>query len=84
MIQTEVEENRDILLAKEIAETLHEHYPGHLWAVFIKNYYLSDQKCMVLHYDKLGDATTRKKRVIMSGGEFLERYNVKRGAYELA
>lgn len=88
--QAETEELLDLNLAKDIAETLHEHYPGHMWAVnvrggiaIIKNLYISAQWGMVLHYNNIkGDAQDRKRRVIRSGGEFLERAGLKRGAYQ--
>lgn len=90
MYQTDTEEVQDLSLAKDIAETLHAHYPGHLWAVtvkggavFIKNLYISDRFGMCLHYNNIkGDAGHRKKRVINAAGEFLERAYMKRGAYE--
>ena len=89
MYSTETEEIQDLGLAKDIAETLHQTYPGHLWAVsvkggavFIKNLYISDKFGMVLHYNNIkGDAGARKKRVINAAGEFLERARMKRGAY---
>lgn len=90
MITTDVEEVRDLNLAKEIAEILHEHYPNHLWAVnikgglvHVKNYYISDKFGMAIHYKNIsGDAAVRKKKIIRAGGEFLERAKMKRGKYE--
>ena len=90
MYQTETEEVQDLSLAKDIAETLHQTYPGHLWAVsvkggvvFIKNLYISDKYGMCLHYNNIkGDAGHRKRRVINAAGEFLERARMKRGAYD--
>jgi hypothetical protein len=89
MYTTESEEVQDLSLAKDIAETLHSSYPGHLWAVNvtggvvqIKNLYISDKYGMVIHYNNIkGDAGHRKKRVINAAGEFLERAYMKRGAY---
>ena len=89
MYTTESEEVQDLSLAKDIAETLHSYYPGHLWAVNvtggvvqIKNLYISDKYGMVIHYSNIkGDAGHRKKRVINAAGEFLERAYMKRGAY---
>lgn len=88
VITAETEHARDMALAKEIAETLHEHYPGWLWGVYvasgvavIKNFYLSSRWGMVLHYAKImGDAAYRRRRVIESGGELLERAGAPRGA----
>ncbi len=79
---------QDLSLAKEIGETLHAAYPGHLWACYvgggvvkISNLRLSTRFGMVLHQDKLGDATVRKAKIIRSAGEFLERAHWARGAY---
>lgn len=89
LVQAEVEELQDMNLAKDIAETLHAAYPGHLWAVtvnsgvaVVKDLFVSSVWGMVLHYNNIkGDAAVRKKRIIMAGGELLERANMKRGAY---
>lgn len=86
--QADTQEAQDMTLAKEAAETLHEHYPGHLWAVniagglmVIKNLYLSSLYGMVLHIRNITDAAIRKKKIIRAGGEFLERANLRRGKY---
>lgn len=88
ILQTETEEVRDLSLAREIAETLHSHYPGHLWAVrvasgvaIIKNLLISAKWGMVLHYSGLSDAMVRKKKTIRMGGELLERAHMKRDAW---
>ena len=89
-IVTDVDQLPDLLMAKDIAETLNEHYPGHKWAVnvnsgvvIIKNFYISSQWGMVIHYKNIkGDAGYRKRRVIQAAGELLERANMKRGKYE--
>lgn len=88
IVQAETAELADMTLAKEVAETLHAHYPGHMWAVtikdgalVIKNLLLSSLWGMVLHMKNIADAGVRKKRVIRAGGEFLERANLQRGAY---
>ena len=88
IVQAETEHMQDMTLAKDIGEILHAAYPGHLWAVtvqggvaVIKDLFISSQWGMVLHYKNIvGDAAVRKKKVIMSGGELLERANIKRGA----
>ncbi len=78
-------ESADEVLAKNAAETLNKHYPGHLWAVhvnseggvmIIKNYRISFLYGMVLHLKNL-DPTL--KRVISAAGEFLERARMARG-----
>ena len=87
--QSLVEETRDYGMAKEVAEILHENYPGHLWAVSvqsgivnIKNLFISQTYGMALHYENMGDATERKAKVIRSGGEFLERAHMRRRSFE--
>lgn len=90
MIYTsDVQDLRDISLAREIGEILNEHYPGHLWTAyiaggvaFVKNLRLSSRMGMALHLDNMTDAGVRKKKVIRAGGEFLERAHWVRGAYK--
>lgn len=86
---SDVQDLRDIGLAKEIGEILNDNYPGHLWSTyvaggvaFVKNLRLSSRMGMTLHLDNMTDAAVRKKKVIRAGGEFLERAHWKRGAYE--
>lgn len=78
----------DLSLAKDIAEALNEHYPGHLWAVncqgeqgimTIHNLMLSGQWGFVLKLDNNYSASDLRKRAILAGGEILERYKVSRG-----
>ena len=71
------------LQAKNIAEHLTKHYPGHLWAVqvyqgiaIIRNVALSGQDAYVLHMDKIDNDG---RDVIRAGGEILERFNLGRG-----
>lgn len=73
--------------AKEIAETLTAHYPGHLWAVtvrsgvaIIKALNISSLWGYVLKMDVIGqDAGIRAKEVMRAGGEILERAKLERG-----
>ena len=79
----------DFALAKRIADKLHDHYKGHLWAVFvnstekggvvhIKNMAISTLYGYVLHLTHvLSDPTLTC--VIKAGGEILERANFARG-----
>jgi hypothetical protein len=78
----------DLSLAKDIAEALNEHYPGHLWAVncqgeqgimTIHNLMLSGQWGFVLKLDNNYSSSDLRKRAILAGGEILERYKVSRG-----
>ena len=85
MADTEVE--ADMTMAKDIAETLHEHYQNWLWAVnvsggvaVIKNLFVSSKWGYVLKYkDIKGDAEHRRQEVIKAGGELLERCHLPRG-----
>lgn len=78
----------DFVMAREIAETLHKHYPGHLWAVTcqgdqgiatIRNLSLSGNWGFILHLPKIYSASEFGVRVVRGGGELLERYRVSRG-----
>jgi len=77
----------DEILAKRAADMLNKHYPGYIWAVnvnseekggvlIIKNFSVSYRYGYVLHIAKL-DA--KLKKVLMAGGEILERARMARG-----
>ena len=75
------------VLAKNAADTLHKHYPGHLWAVHVDetggvmtvfNLMLSGRWGFLL---KIKDIDPEMKKVMRAGGELLERYRVKRGMF---
>lgn len=79
----------DFNMAKNMAEILHEAYPGHLWAVTcegekgiatVRNMMLSGQWGFVLKLSDLFSSSDMKKQVVMAGGELLERYRLRRGA----
>lgn len=79
----------DLVMAKEMADALHQHYPGHLWAVTcdgktgmadIRNLALSGNWGFRLRLPATFTASDFKRRVVMGGGELLERYRVRRGA----
>lgn len=81
----------DIGLAKQMAEALHQAYPGHLWAVTcdgrtgmadIRNLALSGQWGFRLHIHRNYSASYWKHRVVMGGGELLERYRMRRGRFD--
>jgi len=75
-----------VTLCKNVAETLHKHYPGHAWAVrvydehqgvlAIQNLALSGQWGFMM---KLDDIDPDMKFVMRAGGDLLERYNLSRG-----
>lgn len=81
----------DLTMAKHMADTLHQHYPGHLWAVTcdgttgiatIRNLMLSGDWGFVLKLPAIYSASEWNKRVIMAGGEVLERYRIARAGIE--
>lgn len=78
----------DLVMAKEMADALNTAYPGHLWAVnvdgeqgtaSIRNMALSGNWGFLLHLPTIYSASEFKKRVVMGGGELLERYRQRRG-----
>ena len=78
----------DMDLAKKVAERLHKDYPGHLWAVnvrdgvcVIKNLRVSTQYGYVLYTTTI-DADPDMKCVMKAGGEILERAAMARKRYE--
>lgn len=79
----------DKILAKNIGEILHRHYPGHLWAIHvdseggvvnIRNLRVSFLYGYVFHIKNLypfdSQVTTK---IINAGGEILERAAIARG-----
>jgi hypothetical protein len=79
----------DYVLAKNAAETLHKHYPGHLWAVSVdrqarmldvRNLALSGRWGFRIALQPVYSGTQFDKLVMRAGGELLERYRVRRGA----
>ena len=83
-------DGNDEILAKRCAEMLNNHYPGYLWAVnvnsecsggvvIIKNYDISYKYGYVLHIEKLDN---KLKKVLMAGGEILERARMARSTYK--
>lgn len=78
----------ELVLAKDMAEVLHAHYPGHMWGVSvsektgmadIRNLYLSGNWGYRLKLADHYSASEWKKDVIRAGGEILERFKVSRG-----
>ena len=78
----------DFAMAKDMAEALHEAYPGHLWAVTcegdkgiatVRNLNLSGEWGFVLHLKKQYSSSDLKRQVLMAGGEVLERFRLNRG-----
>jgi hypothetical protein len=78
----------DMVLAKEMAETLHAAYPGHMWGVHvqgtqgvadIRNLALSGDWGFRIKLPAIYSASEFKRKVLLGGGELLERYRVSRG-----
>jgi hypothetical protein len=78
----------ELTLAKQMADTLHRHYPEHLWAVTVnakqgmadvRNMALSGNWGFRLHIPAIYSASEFDKRVRNAGGELLERYRIRRG-----
>lgn len=79
----------DMLLAKNMAELLHKHYPGHLWAVTcengiatVRNMYLSGQWGFVIKVGEQYSISAFDKAIVRAGGELLERYRLSRGTFK--
>lgn len=74
------------VMARNMAETLHRHYPGHLWAVNVQgsvanvlNLSLSGRWGFTLHIPSQYSASDFDRQVMRAGGEILERYRLTRG-----
>jgi hypothetical protein len=84
----DIEESRDMGMAKDIAETLFAKYPGYMWGVsvisgvaVIKCLNVSSLYGYILKYkDIKDDAGFREKEIIRAGGEILERANMARSS----
>lgn len=80
----------DEVVARNMAETLHRAYPGHLWAVTcegskgiatVRNLMLSGNwGCIIKLSELFGDPDMKK--VLRAGGEILERFRMSRGKYD--
>ena len=75
----------EFFLAKNAAEILHKHYPGHLWAVAVdgyfldvRNLYLSGNFGFRLSIPAIYSSSELDKRILRAGGEILERYRQRR------
>lgn len=81
----DVQDARDMTIAKDVAETLYKHYPLHMWAVtvrggiiFIKNMSISSSHGMTVFLDSYYSDPGNTK-IIRFAGELLERANLRRG-----
>lgn len=81
----------DVATAKDMAEALHQAYPGHLWAVScdtrtgfadVRNLALTGNWGFRIFLGNVYSASAFKKHVIRAGGEILERYRLSRGRFD--
>lgn len=83
----EADDDRDDVMAGDVAKALAEAYPGHPWHIrigggilMIKHMKLSDKMGIARKYSRLTwDAGRRRREVVMAAGEFLERSGLTRG-----
>ena len=85
---TTAEDLQQISTAKEVAETLLKHYPGHLWAVgwqggaiTVKNINISGDYGFYIFPQVTSTASELADKAVRFGGELLERAGLKRGRY---
>lgn len=80
----------DLEIAKQMTVVLDKHYPGHMWAVnvdsaggvaTVKNFRLSGQWGFVLKLGVTYSGSEFDRRVMLAGGELLERYKLHRGRF---
>lgn len=84
----------DLIVCHQVNEILQKHYPNHLWAVGCNHeagtvhvelpYQTRIQTRFpfgfLLHVSSMKNADEMEKKVMLAGGELLERYKLKRGA----
>lgn len=85
LIRGDTNDIRDMSICKDVAETLHSKYPGHLWAVsiqggtiIIKNLAVSHSHGMVVHLSSYY-ADPSNSKIMRYAGELLERAHLRRG-----
>lgn len=85
--------SNDFLMSRTIAEALHAHYPGHLWAVTcegktglitIRDLFLSGRYGYVLKIGDVYSISDLSRQAIMGAGEILERFKMERGRFDEA
>jgi hypothetical protein len=82
----------DLIMSKNMADTLHKHYPEHRWAVCVegangiaKVYHLdtSGSKAYILDLASIYSSSSFDRDLIKAGGEILERHRLARGRFNL-
>jgi hypothetical protein len=85
--------SNDFMMSRTIAEALHAHYPGHLWAVTcegktglitIRDLFLSGAYGYVLKIGDVFSISDLERKAIMGAGEILERFKMERGRFDEA
>lgn len=80
----------DFVMARTLAEKLHQHYPGHLWGVnvegktgliTIRNLYLSGNWGYVLKLGAVFSMSDLERNAVRAGGEILERFRMQRAQF---
>lgn len=80
----------DLATSRQIAERLHQRYPGYLWAIhvqwqqgiaIIRNLSLSGKHGYVLHLADAWSSSELDRQVDAAGGEILERYRLSRRGF---
>lgn len=85
---TSTDDLHQMTVAKEIGETLNQHYPNHLWAVawqgdviVVKNLAISSFYGFVLKPQDTATASELAANAVKAGGELLERAKMARGKW---
>jgi len=82
---------KDMALAHAINDTLQYHYPGYPWGVIgddsqgIAQIFITtlSKYCWVLHTRKISNVSDFERKVKHAGGEFLERFGLRRGPCDM-
>jgi hypothetical protein len=81
----------DVILAKQIADVLVEHYPGHPWMVhvdsaqgvaYVREQILSMRHGYVIRLPDIYSASQLVQAAMRAGGEILERFGMTRGRFD--
>jgi len=83
---------QDLMLQNSLLAVLRRHYPGHFWHVDVNvrqgminihNLFLSGIWGFRIHLKGIHSASQIEHDVKMAGGELLERYNMRRGSFNV-
>lgn len=91
ILEEEIVNANDLLVAKHVSDVLLKHYPGHAWMVhvdgkqgiiIVRNQMLNMQWGYVIKTADVFSATDLDKKAMHAGGEILERFSLKRGRFD--